>query len=148
MTIKISMTSRSRKNNYTALKADRIFKIGLRKALFDIGLDATRESIDIINNSGRTGRIYNIRGNPHTASAPGEAPANRTGRLKKSMNYRVRDISEVEWGSLIPYGEFLEKGTRRMAKRPFLTPIFESRGSHHAQLLLKWVQDEIKRHRK
>lgn len=147
MSMRIIQTRQSRRNFRSALNAERIFLIGLRKALYDIGLDATRAAIDSINNSGRTGRVYRIRGNIHVASAPGEPPANLTGKLRRSLNYRVRGVDEVEWGSLISYGQFLEEGTRRMRKRPFLTPVHKVRGSHHKKLLQIWVRDEIKRRR-
>lgn len=127
-------------------KLQSIVTIGLRNALFEIGLDAARSLTDSINNDGRTGRTYFISGNPHVASAPGEFPANRTGKLKKSMNYLVRGVREVEWGSESPYSIFLEEGTENMAPRALIRETAESRGAHHALMLNIGVDDEIKRH--
>lgn len=127
-------------------KLQSIVATGLRNALFEIGLDASRSLSDSINNNGHTGRTYFISGTPHIASAPGEFPANRTSRLKKSMNYIVRGTREVEWGSESPYALFLEEGTENMQPRAFIRATQQSRGAHHAQMLNLGVDDEIKRH--
>ena len=69
----------------------------------------------------------------YIASAPGEAPARRTGNLrlhwtgqvKKEMaaNNGVRIIAELE--SQEKYSGFLEEGTSKMAARPFVERIKE-----------------------
>lgn len=57
-------------------------------------------------------------------SAPGEPPAVDTGRLRASLHtrhigrFRVR----IQDGTL--YGLLLERGTSRMAARPFFAPVF------------------------
>lgn len=89
----------------------------------------------------RSGRIYKVPagkakkikgqfvgGRTYQASAPGEAPASRTGRLRTSYRFRVikdnnRYVGEV--GTPMLYGLFLQEGTRKMAKRPHLDVAFE-----------------------
>lgn len=63
-------------------------------------------------NSPKTGRVYNgIR-----ASAPGEYPAVRSGRLLKSIrSYGAWD--EVTFGTNMKYSRYLAEGTINMAKR-------------------------------
>jgi hypothetical protein len=56
----------------------------------------------------------------HQASAQGEAPANRTGRLYQSGNYGVRNWQQGYIGESVDYAVFLELGTRKMIKRPHL----------------------------
>lgn len=65
------------------------------------------------------------RGRRHTASAPGETHANRTGRLRKALSYKVSS-TEIEFGYGVTkndapeYAGFVEFGTRRMLARPSL----------------------------
>lgn len=65
-------------------------------------------------------RMQNKRnGVKYKASAPGEAPASRTGDLRTSYIYRVRN-NYAEVGTPLKYAIALEKGTRKMAPRPHL----------------------------
>lgn len=69
----------------------------------------------------------------YTASAPGEAPARRTGNLRLHWNGQVKTeratkggvsvIAELE--SQEAYAGYLEHGTSRMASRPFVERIKE-----------------------
>lgn len=64
----------------------------------------------------------------YAGSAPGEAPRKRTGTLQKSVAFEVswfdvgREIITLRVGTNVPYGRWLEYGTRRMAARPWLRP--------------------------
>ena len=83
----------------------------------------------------RSGRVYRKPYSKATyrASAPGEAPARRTGALRLGWNGRVKGstssgrstsiIAELE--STTPYAGYLEKGTATMAPRPFTDRITE-----------------------
>ena len=51
----------------------------IEMALHDTGSDVVQETARLIYGPPKTGRIYRFRGRPHQASAPGEAPANRSG---------------------------------------------------------------------
>jgi len=70
-------------------------------------------------------------GTPHIPSPPGEPPAVMTGKLRASINYDVKKGKDIEGrvgieGGTEPdtknYGLFLEFGTSRMQKRPYLRP--------------------------
>lgn len=64
-----------------------------------------------------SGRIYARRGGRlHQASAPGEYPANDTGKLLASMRGRVTQI-EATIGTNMYYARFLRTGTTKMARR-------------------------------
>lgn len=82
----------------------------------------------------RSGRRYRVPGTKahYTASAPGEAPANRTGLLRISYHarsyaldygniYEVHSIADSQYktkkGHII--GDMLEQGTRKIKPRPF-----------------------------
>lgn len=66
------------------------------------------------------GKTYIYQGRKHIASAndSSEGFANRSGRLRNSITYRVRN--EIQIGSDIPYLKYLEGGTSRMNPRPSL----------------------------
>lgn len=55
----------------------------------------------------------------YTASAPGEAPANRTGMLGNSFRAISRSNNRSLIGSPLVYARHLEKGTRFIAPRPY-----------------------------
>jgi len=65
------------------------------------------------------------RAKPHTASAPGEAPAIDTGEMRTRLFIDNRK-NEIEFGSLSkepPYPLWLEEGTKFMSARPWLEPV-------------------------
>lgn len=61
-------------------------------------------------------------------SAPGQPPRKRTGTLQKSVSFETswmnlgEPVYLVRVGTNVPYGRFLEYGTRKMAARPWLRP--------------------------
>ena len=73
------------------------------------------------------GRLVPVgkRNKPHTASAPDEAPAVDSGRLRQSIT--ALHVGEGRWrvGTNAFYAIYLEFGTRRMAARPFIRPALE-----------------------
>jgi len=91
-------------------------KENIEQALKDILPEVLKENRRLIRNTQKTGRMYGM----HQASAPGEAPANRTGKLVSSGNYGVRNSQQAYIGESIDYAVFLELGTRKMIKRPHL----------------------------
>ncbi len=102
---------------------------GSRQALFFIGRDLRRTARKKILDKPKTGKIYIVRRGKrtrrHQASAPGEAPANLTGKLRKSVGFKVRGSRQLEFGAGLDgvnYAGFLENGTTRMEPRPYLRP--------------------------
>ena len=79
--------------------------------------------------SGRTYRVPYTQAN-YRASAPGEAPAARTGTLKNSWGIIAMGSAALGRYSSgiqtnVPYAELLENGTSRMAARPFREKIIQ-----------------------
>lgn len=69
----------------------------------------------------RSGEVYG----DHQASAPGEPPAVDTGNLRASITGLVDDKGVTIRGfvgSNVEYVRYLELGTEKMTKRPFLIP--------------------------
>lgn len=96
----------------------------VEQALKDILPDVLKENRRLIKSTQKTGRMYGT----HQASAPGEAPANRTGKLYSSGNYGVRNWQQAYIGEDAEYAVFLELGTRKMVKRPHLIRAINNKG--------------------
>ena len=60
----------------------------------------------------------------YSPSAPGDYPRKRTGKLRQSITFAFtiagRGLVAV-WGTNVPYGRWLEMGTRHMAPRPWMS---------------------------
>lgn len=71
-----------------------------------------------------------------TPSAPGEPPHKDTGRLRASISHQV-DATNLKGrvGTNVKYGKFLELGTKRMKKRPFLVPTVAKNQTRIRQIL-------------
>jgi hypothetical protein len=70
-----------------------------------------------------------ILGAAYRASAPGEPPASRTGRLRQSFHIVIAMINEATYRvsvrTNIHYADDLEFGTERVEARPFVVPALE-----------------------
>ncbi len=95
---------------------------GHRLAFYNIGKENTRYTREIIKKGPKTGRLYRIPGRKkrHRASAPGEPPANLTGKLRASVQFEVKGNDQMVFGDTVRYGYFLEMGTKKMEKRTHL----------------------------
>lgn len=72
-----------------------------------------------------------IVGRAYQASAPGEAPASRTGRLRQSFFATIEPSKDGNSHNAIIrtsvlYADDLEYGTKRVAPRPYLRPVIEA----------------------
>lgn len=100
-----------------------------------------------------TGRQYviNKSGTVHTASAPGEPPAVNTGLLRNSVatapvvEKTSRDEIEMRLTDFAPYGATLERGTSKMAARPWVEPVLNDRKPELKSFLEKSIKDAMKR---
>jgi HK97 gp10 family phage protein len=101
------------------------FQRGIRQAFFLAGKDFKATANEEIKRK-KTGRAYIVyRGKQRVkinAGAPLDYPANRTGANRRSLDFKVNNGSELEFGAGMKYSPFLEKGTKKMVKRPFLQP--------------------------
>ena len=86
------------------------------------GLELRSDIQKRIRNGPSTGRVYRRRSITHQASAPGEAPASDTGRLRNSVTFKRIDDLTVTVGSRLAYASYLEFGTRKIARRPAWAP--------------------------
>ena len=144
MTITIKVTKRTREILIDIPKHLRKHRKGLENALYEHGPEVIRETRRLLINGPKTGRIYSFRGGRHQASAPGEPPANRTGRLANSGDFKVRNWQEMTVGETAEYADFLENGTRgRIAPRPHLIRAVNSKARDLQVGILENVKAEI-----
>lgn len=97
---------------------------GIRQFWFALGKSLLKSFNAEVLRKPRSGRIYKIRRGKtrrrHTASEPGETPANISGNYRRSAGYQLRGDSEMQFGNSAEYAGFLENGTSKMAERPGL----------------------------
>ena len=92
-----------------------------------------RQSKTGINYSGKN-RRFKTR-----SSAPREAPAVQTGRLRASIHWlKPRPFMRLI-GTNLAYGFFLEVGTSKMAARPYLRPAFKREAPKIVKMLRKVI---------
>lgn len=96
------------------------------KQLYVGALAIEAEAKTQITQGTKSGRTYKRRSVTHQASAPGEAPANDTGRLVNSIHVTTDEggqVARVHAGpGAVSYAAALEFGTSKMAERPFSRP--------------------------
>ena len=82
------------------------------------------EIIKIIRrNNNPTGRNYHTRA---SRSMPNNPPAVQQGNLLRSIDYERAGTLRRRVGTNLKYGLYLELGTRKMIKRPFLVPALKN----------------------
>jgi len=119
--------------------------IGLEASARKIESEAKRSILTGI----KSGKVYKRRTVLHRASAPGQAPANDTGRLVNSFNMEyvrgtLQAIISAGRGT-VKYARMLEFGTARMAARPFLFPAAERSKAWISKRLSDAVDRAIKK---
>ena len=93
-----------------------------------------KEMKNSILSGAKSGSQYYINGARHTSSAPGQAPANVTGALVRSIKVnkeKNKSTIKIEKN----YAIFLEFGTSKMRPRPFIIPAF--------MRTKKWFSDKL-----
>jgi HK97 gp10 family phage protein len=146
----------------------------IKKALYVCAKQVEKEAKVSLQQGGKSGKIYTLRpatggetptnwftingravgfikrSKPHTASAPGEAPATDTGRLVNSINSTpaiqdgnelVATITTAKGG--VKYAGWLEFGTSKIAARPFMFPALEKSKAFIQERLAKALVDGL-----
>jgi len=82
----------------------------------------------------KSGEQYYSNGKRHQSSSPGQAPANNTGALVRSI--KIKKNGKVATVSIEKdYAVYLEFGTSKMRPRPFIIPAFLN--------TKKWLIDKL-----
>ena len=114
----ISIDPKSREVIIKIKGLDRSIASNTRKAFRFIGKQLKATAVKNILKKGRNGRQYKYQGAIHIASEPGESWANRSGKAKGGLFYRVINSTKMKFGNTVDYAKFLELGTFKMAPRP------------------------------
>lgn len=107
-------------------------QIAIRSNWFDLGRDLKNEANKEIKRRPKSGITYFIRMKGgrykrHVASAPGETHANLTGRLRRSVSWKVHGFARMVFGygfattagnKAPEYDTFVEDGTKNAKPRP------------------------------
>jgi len=134
--IRIKESPNNKKVYLRIANLDKINKQAIRKAFYYVGKDLVTVAKSEIMKKPKHGITYRVskggRVVMHTASAPGESPANLTGNLKRGLDYEVQGSDEMIFGvkDTVNYAGYLEDGTSKMKSRPYLiTSIKENYGN-------------------
>lgn len=111
----------------------------IQRAIEASALEVRKTAIKNISSGARSGKTYRKKRGLHIASAPGEYPKTDTGRLVASIRTDF-GTGYALVGSDLDYSAFLEKGTRKMDKRPWLQ---RSKDLSAAQIQ-KYMDDAIR----
>jgi len=122
----------------------KLHRKGIIKAFSEIGQLVGDETKRIIESGSRTGRLYKFNGRSHVASAFGEAPADRSGKLKKSYRYMRNGSSSMRVGETASYAKFLEDGTRRMKPRQHLILAINNKSGDAVRAFYRYGSEAIK----
>lgn len=117
----------------------------IRTALFEIGAENTQLIKKYIYAPPKTGRFYRYKNRWHQASAPGESPANRSGLLARSVDYRVHYSHEVELIATAKYANWLEDGTSKMQPRPYFIRAVNAKKRDNYRSLQRHVYNNLSR---
>lgn len=143
-------------------------KQAIRKTFYDVGKDLVSDAKEEINKTPKSGRQYRKyygqkgrlkRPQYYTASAPGEAPASVTGKLRKSINFTVSGDNQMTFGVDLgrgnaTYGKYLEygdlismtgQGSRKIKPRPYLSAAYKKNISNIQQKFVNAINQAIKK---
>lgn len=99
----------------------------VKNSVFDGASAIETTAKNMINKGPRTGKIYTRKKVKHQASAFGEPPKTDTGNLVANIQRKRKDKGfTYEVGTFLnpEYGIYLEFGTTKMEKRPWLLPSY------------------------
>lgn len=125
------------------------FTKGIRHGFYQLGAKNVADGRRSITKGPKTGVLVKPRGSSRSRrrSSPGEAPANMTGNLRRSMGYQIQGSDSMEFGyrDSAQYGKFLEEGTRRMQPRPNIVPTVLKNNSDATRFLSNNINKFLKK---
>lgn len=129
-----------------------------RNAIIDgskrIGRQLTRTAKAGIQNSPKAGNVYyHRRAGKTRASLPGAYPASQSGKLRRSVKFRLQRFSLLRFGATAEHAKYLQQsetpsgarkaGTGRMPERPFLTKAHNANKKFFKRVMQNSVMDHI-----
>jgi HK97 gp10 family phage protein len=104
------------------------------------------KAINRIRSGAKTGKQVKRHGALVKESAPGEAPADDTDQLAQSLFAKGSKGASAEVGSPLPEALYLEKGTVKMAARPFLAPAIAQLKPDAPKIIADAIGEAIAKH--
>lgn len=106
--IKVSINSNSRIAFIKISKIRTDINRGIRYGFYWLGKKLVKDASSMMLEKPRSGRTYLYNGRRHVASVAGEAPANRSGALRRSLDFTVSGFDGMTFGYRKEYGKYLE----------------------------------------
>lgn len=117
----------------------------VRQTFYHMGKAIFDDAKTLIKRGPRGGKVYKFKGRTIRASASGEPPQRITGTLRKSLDFVVKGSDYLEVGAHADYASFLELGTSKMGKRPFLQTAVDKNKSKIENIVRTEYQREFGR---
>lgn len=119
---------------------------GVMKGMHEAAIFIQRYIRKSMRNTPRSDRVYKRGASFHRPSKPLHPPAIDSGNLFKKILVDKR-TTDVEVGAQAGayYAQFLEDGTSKMIKRPFVYPAYENNRSKIKDIIYKNIKRDIKR---
>ncbi len=150
--ITVTQDPRNRKVFININNISKATRRGMRQGFFQLGNDLVKTASRQILEKPKGGITRRVRRGKtirrHTASAPGESPANLSGAYRRSLGYKIHGSSRMEFGagnSSVPYAEFLENGTKNMKPRPGLGNAIRATERNAVQYFINNIKREMRR---
>ena len=144
MTIEIFASRKTKEVLIEIGQAEDRHKRALYRAWHYVGDEVTVEIARILVTGKRTGKMYRYKGRPHQASAEGEPPAKRSGKLSKSIEYRVRHYKEMRLGETVEHAK-MEDNWGRIKARPHIIKAVKKKAQDTVNIIGEALNREIKR---
>ena len=125
------------------LRAEHETKRAMRQGWFKVGDKLIKTASKEMQAKNKTGRIYKYKGRKHRASAAGQSAANRSGHLRKSLGYKIKGHTQLEFGAKADYAAFLELGTYKMRPRPTLKNSIDVNEGNTATILQNELRNAL-----
>lgn len=126
-------------------KLDNKARNGMRYGLFRIGKLLKETANQGILRTSKTGQVYKYKNRNYRASAPGEYPANRSGRNRRSIAFNVVGKESMNFGAGAKYSPFLERKAPNRGGRAFLARAIEETVHKQKRILTTEMNRAIKR---
>jgi hypothetical protein len=123
--------------------------------MYRIGKDLRKSAVQDILKKPKNGKVYMLRLKGrlvrHQSSAPGEAPANFSGALRKSIVYKTQGSKQLIFGAgnqnSVKYAKSLELGNkdRHLEPRPYLKKSIDDNDRNTEKHILHMLKKNLEK---
>lgn len=120
------------------------FMSASRKSLYEAGTTLFNEISKGILYTEKHGVYYKYKRTFIRASAPGEFTANRSGKLRRSYDFKVDGFRSMRFGSALDYALYTELGTANMSPRYNIKQGIEKSNASVLNTMRQNLDEELK----